>query len=178
KVPITVTADGVYSPPLTGIVAIHPLRNAVATSYLGTVNVTSSIPVPKLSFPTAHVDITQGEAIKWPYELSALTADIVFPMGMFVEPEAGLSELSSTHVPVSLYSALGIPAPAQPAPLSQTDLFLADMLMPMKSGGVLELPTRGAPKLTEPKHVSFVVFPDEVYLLEPIVLTATINPAP
>src|SRR5690606_18760693 len=57
KVPLTVPADGVYNPGSGGVVSISPLRNAAATSYLGTVQITSDAPIPEIQFPTTHVEV-------------------------------------------------------------------------------------------------------------------------
>jgi len=178
KVPITVPADGVYTPGGGGFVTVTPLRNAAATSYLGTVDITSDVPVPRLTFPVTHVEVTQGQPVRWPMELSGLTSEMVLAIGAFVPTEAGLAELGSTHVPISVYTAMGLEPPAKPGPLSTTGLYLMGALVPLQSGGSFELPTRKAPALTAPRHVAFTVFPDDVYLSEPVTLTATINPVP
>jgi len=176
-VPVTVPADGVFAPPLEGLVTVTPLRNAVATTYLGTVDVTSSAPVPTVHFPTAHVEVTQGETVEWPYHLSGLVAELVYVTGQFEAPEGGAAELTSAHVPASLYTVVGMLPPPRATPLSESWLGLADVIAPLKSGGTLELPTRATPALAAPAHVRLVVLPDDWHVTEPIILTATINPA-
>ncbi len=178
KVPITVPADGVYTPGGGGLVVVSPLRNAAATSYLGTVDITSDVPVPQLTFPVTHVEVTQGESVRWPVELSGLTTDMVFAMGAFVQPAAGLAELSSAQVPLSAYTALGLEPPARPGPLSTTGLYLMETMVPMQTLGSFELPIRRLPALTVPRYVAFTVYPDDFYLTAPVTLTAKINPAP
>lgn len=178
KVPLSVPADGVYSAWNYGTIGVLPLRNAVTSDYVGFLDFQSSTPVPTVSFPTTHVEVTQGETIEWPYQLSGPTSDMVMPFGYFEAPDGGLPELSSANVPVSLYSAIGWFPPSTPAPISETGLNIVDVLAPLKLRGTLDLPTRSSPKLTEVKHVKVVVPEDGFYILSPITLTATIKPAP
>ncbi|NLF04095.1 MAG: hypothetical protein GX593_03675 [Actinomycetales bacterium] len=177
KVPMIVPADGVHATFGPALAVISPIRNAAVTDYLGMVDVTSSTPVPQVTFPTTHVDVTQGEEVRWPFELSGLTADTVWVFGAFTAPETGV-ELTSANVPPSLYASVGATLPSAPTPLSATELTLADGLNPLKSAGSLELPTRTLPRLTGPRQVAFTVLPDGVFLQSPVTLTATINPAP
>lgn len=179
SVPIDLPADGVYNPyGGFAFVTVKPLRNAAVSNYVGEVLTTSDAEQPTASFPTRHVEVTQGEAVRWPVELDGLSIDPQYLLGELVAPERGLTELAAGSVPASLFTWSGLPAPKPNVPLSRTGLFLVGEVASLHAGGTIELPTRRTPALPGPRHVALFVYPDFAALSEGVMLTATIRPAP
>lgn len=177
-VPFDVAADGVHNPySSAGYVVVHPVRNAAVSNYIGTIEATNDFAAPVASFPTKHVEVVQGQSVRWPVELDGLSIDTLFFYGGLIEPEAG-SQLTAAHVPTSVFTSLGVPIPDPATPLSETGAYLISDIGALRTQGTLELPTRGQPRLAGPRHVAVMVYADGMSVLEDVLLTATIQPKP
>ena len=177
NVPVTLPADGVHAGSLFTSATILPVRNAMTTTYQGVVDGRSATPPPQVTFPTTHVEVTQGQTISWPFQLSGLTSEYVYLSGSFDVPSGG-PELTTASLPVSYFAALGSSPPSVPMPLSEAELYLWEELRPLKTTGTVEIPTRALPKLTEPRYVALTIWEDGLFVSAPVTLTAKVNPAP
>jgi hypothetical protein len=181
SVPVTVVADGTFSPdPLPYLVSVTALRDAVIGRYVGTLDVDSGVDPPTLTALEPHVEVAQGQTVRWTLRLSAPVRGWYSTMVTFAEPDAG-AELTSAQVLRSWADQhLGAPQSVDGTPrvLSRADVRWALEFGDLATTATVELPLAAGPALDQDRYVQVQVEPDGVLLTSPLVLTATVRAAP
>jgi hypothetical protein len=178
-VPVTVVADGTYAvDPVQYLVAVTALRDAVTGRYVGHLDVQSDVPPPTLSALDPHVEVTQGQTIRWTLQLSSPVRGWYSTALTFAPPTSG-TELTSAQV-LRSWSDLHLQAPrgtdGSPRALSRSAAMWSLDLGELATTATVELPLARGSTATGDRFVQVEVEPDGVVLTDPLVLTATVRP--
>jgi hypothetical protein len=180
SVPVTVLADGTFSvDPVAYQVQVTALRDAVTGRYVGTLDVDSVVPAPTLTALEPHVEVHQGETIRWTPRLSAPVRGWWSTDLSFTKPSDGV-ELTSAQVLRSWsdrYLQTPRAATGAPRPLSGSGATWTLDLSDLVTTATVELPLAAGPAVTSDRLVQVQVEPDGVLLTEPLVLTAAVRAA-
>jgi hypothetical protein len=179
EVPVTVVADGTFSPdPVGYLVSVTALRDAVTGRYVGRLDVDGGVDPPTLTALEPHVEVHQGETIRWTLRLSApvrgwWSADLAF-----TTPADG-AEVTSAQVLRSWsdrYLQTPRTAAGAPRPLSGSGATWVLDVSDLATTATVELPLAAGPPADQDRFGQVEVQPDGVLLTEPLVLTATVHP--
>jgi hypothetical protein len=180
EVPVTVVADGTFSPdPVGYLVSVTALRDAVTGRYVGRLDVDSGVSPPTLTAVEPHVEVTQGQTARWTLRLSAPVRGWYTTPLSFTKPDAG-PELTSAEV-LRSWSDLHLQAPVTTAGVARP-LSAAQAVWDLEMGylvttATVELPLATGPPVGQDRFVQVQVEPDGVLLTQPLVLTARVRAA-
>jgi len=180
NVPVTVLADGTFSAePVGYLVSVTALRDAVTGRYVGRLDVGSDVKAPTVTPLEPHVEVRQGETIRWTLRLSAPVRGWWSTDLSFIKPADG-EELTSAQL-LRSWSDRYLQAPrtaaGAPRPLSAAGATWTVDLSDLVTTATVELPLAAGPSVGQDRFVEVRVEPDGVLLTEPLVLTATVHPA-